>query len=151
MAANGPLQIQVLATNEEAARARAIYAATAAFGAERPAFIAFRQDELVGLDDERRLVYGWRALMHDAVATEALLARPRPPRPRSRPEAQPRVIPAAAASSRIHVACGSRVTRSGSSRASPPAHAAADVVRLRRAGRDHEHLARRRDHAAGGP
>jgi hypothetical protein len=74
MATTGPLQIQVLATNEEAARARAIYAAAKAFGADRPEFIAFRQDELVGLDDERKLVYAWRALMHDATATELLLA-----------------------------------------------------------------------------
>ena len=76
MAAKGPLQIKVLATNEEAARARAIYAASQAFGADRPEFIGFRQDELVGLDSDRRLVYEWRALMHDATATERLLAAP---------------------------------------------------------------------------
>ncbi len=63
------LLIETAATNEEAARARIEFAATKAYGAERPQLIAFRQDRLVGLDDERHLVYAWRALVHDLAAT----------------------------------------------------------------------------------
>jgi hypothetical protein len=62
------LMIETTATNEDAARARAEFAASKAYGAARPAFIAFRRDRLVGLDDDRRLVFAWRALMHDAAA-----------------------------------------------------------------------------------
>ena len=65
------LLIETAATNEAAARARIEFAATRAYGAERPQLIAFRQDRLVGLDDERRLVYAWRALVHDAAVTPA--------------------------------------------------------------------------------
>jgi hypothetical protein len=65
------LMIETTATNENAARARVEFAASKAYGAERSELIAFRQDRLVGLDDERRLVYAWRALVHDAAATPA--------------------------------------------------------------------------------
>jgi hypothetical protein len=63
------LLIETAATNEAAARARIEFAATKAYGAARPQLIAFRQDRLVALDDERRLVYAWRALVHDLAAT----------------------------------------------------------------------------------
>src|SRR4051795_9841690 len=64
------LMIETTATNEDAARARVEFAASKAFGAERPEFVAFRRDRLVGLDDERRLVFAWRALMHDAATSD---------------------------------------------------------------------------------
>src|SRR4051812_7855353 len=64
------LMIEPPATNEDAARARVEFAASKAFGAERPEFVAFRRDRLVGLDDERRLVFAWRALMHDAATSD---------------------------------------------------------------------------------
>jgi hypothetical protein len=63
------LLIETTATNEGAAHARIEFAATRAYGAERPELVAFRRDRLVGLDDERRLVYAWRALVHDAAST----------------------------------------------------------------------------------
>ncbi len=63
------LMIETTATTEDAARARAEFAAAKAYGAERPEFIAFRRDRLVGLDDARRLVFAWRALIHDAART----------------------------------------------------------------------------------
>jgi hypothetical protein len=65
------LMIETAATNEAAALARIQFAATKAYGAQRPEVVAFRQDRLVGLDDERRLVYAWRALIHDAAFTPA--------------------------------------------------------------------------------
>ena len=74
------LLIETAATNEAAARARIEFAASRAYGAERPQLIAFRQDRLVGLDDERRLVYAWRALVHDLAATPAT------PEPEPEPE-----------------------------------------------------------------
>src|SRR3954453_19891965 len=64
------LMIETTATNEDAARARAEFAASKAFGAERPEFVAFRRDRLVALDYERRLVFAWRPLMHDAPASD---------------------------------------------------------------------------------
>jgi|tagenome__1003787_1003787.scaffolds.fasta_scaffold17827601_1 hypothetical protein len=70
------LMIETTATNEDAARARAEFAASKAFGAERPEFIAFRRDRLVGLDEARRLVFAWRALMHDAATSDATSAVP---------------------------------------------------------------------------
>lgn len=65
------LTIETKATNQEAALARIQFAASNAYGAEFPVVIAFRRADLVGLDDERRLVYAWRALVHDAAATPA--------------------------------------------------------------------------------
>ena len=65
------LMIETAATNEVAALARIQFAATKAYGAAEPRVVAFRQDRLVGLDDERRLVYAWRALIHDAAFTPA--------------------------------------------------------------------------------
>jgi hypothetical protein len=65
------LMIETQATNEAAALARIEFAATKAYGAERPQFVAFRRDRLVGLDDERRLVFAWRALVHDAALAPA--------------------------------------------------------------------------------
>ena len=65
------LMIETAATNEAAALARIQFAATKAYGAVRPEVVAFRQDRLVGLDDERHLVYAWRALIHDAAFTPA--------------------------------------------------------------------------------
>jgi hypothetical protein len=65
------LLIETAATNEAAALARILFAATKAYGAERPQVVAFRRDRLVGLDDERRLVHAWRAIIHDEAVSPA--------------------------------------------------------------------------------
>ncbi len=65
------LLIETLATTDIAALARIEFAATRAYGATLPFIVAFRRHRLVGLDDQRRLVYAWRALVHDAAPRSA--------------------------------------------------------------------------------
>jgi hypothetical protein len=67
MSALGPLLIEVIATSEECACARAVCEARSQ-GVQQPRFIAVRRHRAVDVDSRGHVVFAWRALMREAAS-----------------------------------------------------------------------------------